>query len=340
MKKRLSLALVVLAAAAVLVAALAFKFGPQKLYAKLTHPRWALELSAAMLIKMGEESQRANISVGIDPSRLDEALLALNYITKRVNNTAAYNFSIYHIYNNIWLERRKQSPAPVLLELGPGDNVGQGVIFAMTGAKKYYGLDIYRAPQFYNRAPYQAVAALLSTVAPAAIVSNVESVFRADGDKVVFNTEKVEYLFPHQSYDIPLPPGSVDYVFSHSVFEHISDPEATINAIFRLLPSSGLTAHHFDMRDHQDFSKPLEFLKLDAETFKKRDMPLQYSTNRWRLSDFVAAFKKSGFRVDKAEVTSRLAMTEEMRQSLHADFQRYSLEDLSALTAVIVAEKP
>jgi hypothetical protein len=67
-KKRLSLALVVLAAAAVLVAALAFKFGPQKLYAKLTHPRWVLELSAAMLIKMGEESQRNNISVGIDPT--------------------------------------------------------------------------------------------------------------------------------------------------------------------------------------------------------------------------------------------------------------------------------
>jgi hypothetical protein len=89
----------------------------------------------------------------------------LHDITKRVNNTAVYNFFIYHIYHDIWSERRKQSPAPVLLELGPGDNLGQGVIFAMTGAKKYYGLDIFRAAQFYNRAHYQAVAALLSTVA-------------------------------------------------------------------------------------------------------------------------------------------------------------------------------
>ena len=340
MKKSRLVALVVLVTAAVLVAALALRFGPEKLCSKLTSPRLALELSTALLIKVAEESQRTKISVGIDPTRLDDALLALHDIGKRENSTAVYNFSIYHIYRDIWLERRKQSSAPVLLELGPGDNIGQGVIFAMTGAKKYYGLDIFRAAQFYNRAHYQAVAALLSTVAPKAIVSNVDSVFRIDGDKVVFNTKKVEYLYPHQSYDIPLPPGSVDYAFSSSVFEHISDPEATINAIFRVLPSGGLTAHHFDMRDHEDFSKPLEFLKLDTQTFKNRDVPLHRSTNRWRLSDFVAAFKKSGFRVDKVEVTSRLAVTEEMRQSLHPDFQKYSLEDLAALSAIIVAEKP
>jgi hypothetical protein len=148
-----------------------------------------------------------------------------------VNNTAVYNFFIYHIYHDIWLERRKQSPAPVLLELGPGDNIGQGVIFAMTGAKKYYGLDIFRAAQFYNRAHYQAVAALLSTVAPKAIVSNVDSVFRIDGDKVVFNTEKVNI-----SIRTSLTTSFAAWVSGlrvfHSVFEHISDPEATINAFF------------------------------------------------------------------------------------------------------------
>jgi hypothetical protein len=254
MKNRLSLALLALAAAAVLVAALAFRFGPEKLHAKLTSPRWVLELSTAMLIKAAELSQRAQISIGIDSTRIDEALLALHDIGKRENSTAVYNFSIYHIYHDIWSERRKQSPAPVLLELGPGSNLGQGVIFVMTGAKKYYGLDIYRPLQFYNRAPYQAVAALLSTVAPEAIVSNVDSVFRIDGDKVVFIPRRWN-IFIRTSLTIFLYRlDQLIIVFSHSVFEHISDPEATINAIFRLLPSGGLTAHHFDMRDHDNFS--------------------------------------------------------------------------------------
>jgi SAM-dependent methyltransferase len=330
----------------VLVNVLVLGFGAGLLYQqhrdalKLADPQQALRRSTAQLVKAAEELQRTKTSTGTIPSRLDEALLALHDIAKGENSSAVYNFTIYHKYRGIWSERRKRSPAPVLLEIGPGSNMGQGVIFAMTGAKKYYGLDIYRDPQFYNRRPYQAVAALLSTVAPESIISNVDSVFRIDDDKVVFNREKVEFLYPHQSYNIPLPPMSVDYVFSHSVFEHISDPEATINSILRLLPSGGLTAHHFDLRDHHDFSKPLEFLKLDTQTFKKRDEKLPYSTNRWRLSDFVAAFKKSGYRIHNVEVTSRLAVTEETRRSLHPDFQRYSIEDLSAMSAIIIAEKP
>jgi hypothetical protein len=103
-KKSRLVALVVLVTAAVLVAALALRFGPEKLYSKLTSPRWALELSTALLIKVAEESQRTKISVGIDPTRLDEALLALHDIGKRENSTAVYNFSIYHIYRDIWLE--------------------------------------------------------------------------------------------------------------------------------------------------------------------------------------------------------------------------------------------
>jgi SAM-dependent methyltransferase len=138
-----------------------------------------------------------------------------------------------------------------------------------------------------------------------------------------------------------LPPASVDYIFSHSVFEHISDPEATIKSIYRILPTGGLTAHHFDLRDHSDFAKPLEFLTFDAQTWKSRNEKFHGgSTNRWRLPDFVAAFKNNGFRIHKVDVTSKLEVTEDMRRLLHPQFQKYSLEDLSAMSAIIIAEKP
>jgi SAM-dependent methyltransferase len=177
------------------------------------------------------------------------------------------------------------------------------------------------------------------------IINKADAVFRVEGDKVAFNQERLEYLYPHQSYDIPLPAGSVDYVFSNSVLEHITDLEPTATNIFRVLPSGGLTAHHIDMRDHRDFERPLEFLKIDAETWKQRrgstvTAAAGYNTNRLRLSDFIAALEKSGFRILKSEVTRKVNVTEETRASLHADFQKYSLEDLSVVSAMIVAEKP
>jgi hypothetical protein len=35
-----------------------------------------------------------------------------------------------------------------IVELGPGDNLGTGVAFALAGADRYYGLDIYQPPDF------------------------------------------------------------------------------------------------------------------------------------------------------------------------------------------------
>ena len=309
-----------------LAAAVVVGLGAGAWYEK-QQPRDAID-PTLRLVKAAEELKTEGYSTGgMAASRLDQALVALHEVEKAENSTAAYNFGVYQMYSAIWSAHRRHAPAPVLLEIGPGLNLGQGVIFVMTGAKKYYGLDAYRDPQFYNRYSYQAVAALLTTVAPQLIVNKADSAFRAEGDKIAFNPEKIEYLYPRQSYDIPLPPGSVDYVYSHSVFEHVTDPEATIRAIFRLLPHGGLTAHHFDLGDHRDRAKPLEFLRLDAQAFKSREEKdrVVYSTNRWRLPDFTAAFERSGFRIQKVEVTSKLMVTEEMRRSLHPDYQKYSL---------------
>jgi SAM-dependent methyltransferase len=305
-------------------------------------PRKVLQRSSAEFLTAIEELKKSGTRPGLEPSQQDQLLLALHDLERVENSAAIYNFGIYHMYRDIWSAQKGNVPVPVLLEIGPGVNIAQGVIFAMTGTKKYYALDIYRDPQFYNPYSYQAAATLLSTVDPHAVTSKAETVFRVEGDKVVFNPEKIEYLYPHQSYDIPLPASSVNYVFSHSVFEHISDPEATIKALFQLLPSGGLTAHHFDLRDHTDFSKPLEFLKFDAASWKSRfdERSVHMYTNRWRLPDFKAMFEKVGFRILKIEPTSKLPVTEDIRRSLHPDFQKYSLEDLSVLSAIIVAEKP
>src|SRR5262245_12709388 len=105
-------------------------------------PQEALRRASAQLVKAAEELRKTKTFARMSPVRLDEALLALHDIQKTETSTAVYNFGVYHIYRNIWSGLRKQVPAPVILELGPGSNLAQGVVFAMTGAKKYYGLDV------------------------------------------------------------------------------------------------------------------------------------------------------------------------------------------------------
>ena len=272
----------------------------------------------------------------------DKALLALLAAGRETNGSAIYNLGIANFYWQLWRDRMKSADAPSILELGPGENLGQGVLLVAMGAKKYTGLDLRKPPQLYDRHGYQAAMELLGLAAPAVAQPKAAGIFTVEGERVVFNPGRIEYLYPRQSYDIRLPDGSIDYVFSHSVFEHIADPPRTVAAIARVLRSGGLSAHHFDMRDHADFSKPLEFLKVDAAAWSARfdGANAHLYTNRQRLPDFIKLFEDSGFKILSVKSTGHVAMSEETRRGLHPDFHRYALEDLAVVSAMIVAQKP
>lgn len=279
---------------------------------------------------------------GPGPVAQDVALLALIATGRQVSGSAIYNLGIFNRYDGIWREYRRSAPSPSILEIGPGANLGQGMLFIASGARKYTGLDLHAHPELHTPYGYTAAYEMLSLVAPASVRRNADEIYSISGDKVVFNPERIEYLFPRQSYDIRLPDGSVDFVFSHSVFEHITDPARTIAAIGKVLRKGGLSAHHFDMRDHTDFSKPLEFLKVDERAWAARytGNRSHLYMNRKRLSDFVMMFKSAGLKIRKVEPTTTVPMSDEIRRGFHADFQKYALEDLAVVSALIVVEKP
>jgi SAM-dependent methyltransferase len=258
------------------------------------------------------------------------------------NSTSPYNFDVYKLYSGIQREYLGSERSARILEIGPGINLGVGFIFALTGAEKYYGLDIYMDPDLFAAPQYESIAYLLQLAGAGKPLRNVDSVMTVKDGKAVFAKDRIEYLHPRQSYDIPLPEGSLDYVFSHATLEHVADPERTVQGIRRVLRKGGITAHQIDMRDHAEFSKPLEFLKVDERTWNeqwKDPKRAAWYLNRWRLSDFKAAFDHAGFRILKVDVNATFPVDESLRRSLDARFQKYSLEDLSATGAMIIARK-
>lgn len=276
-------------------------------------------------------------------NRKEQILLQTVKDLGNTNGSSVYNIGIHHYYNNFLEEYLGRDVKAQVLEIGPGINLGTGLIFAMTGSRKYYGLDIYKDPDLFGAPQYQSIVSLLSLIAPGGIRTPADAIMKIAGEQVSFDKDRIEYLYPRQSYDIPLADGSLDYVFSHATFEHIADPMKTIAAIHRVLRKGGVTAHQIDLRDHRDFSKPLEFLKIDAGAWKEKyrnPAMAHLYMNRWRTSDFKAAFEKRGFQVLKVQPNETYPVTEEMRKSLHQDFQKYSLEDLSIVGVLIIAKKP
>ena len=123
--------------------------------------------------------------------------------------------------------------------------------------------------------------------------------------------------------------------------EHVSDPEGTIKALGRVLKKGGLTAHQIDMRNHRDFSRPLDHLTLDAGQWDKVNAarPAHQHENRWRLSQFRASFERNGFRIVSIDVNDRAPVAEDLRRRLHPEFRQFALDDLAAVGARLVALK-
>lgn len=162
---------------------------------------------------------------------------------------------------------------------------------------------------------------------------------------------KILNMFPQENLDTAkvihtsslsdIPKESIDLIVSFSVLEHISHPEEEMEALISLLSPEGQMVHFIDFRDHSDFSKPLDFLRYDNETWNSMNPPDVFThTNRYRLCDYEQLFAKKHMKILVSEVTENHCITEEERSQFYPCFQKYSERDLCALNVRIVVQKP
>jgi hypothetical protein len=89
-----------------------------------------------------------------------------------------------------------------------------------------------------------------------------------------------------------------DVVLSNAVFEHVVDPQTACRRLFRATLPGGYHFHQIDLRDHRDFSRPLEHLLSETDDFEPAsEWPGQFGT-RLRQDDFVGMFAASGFSIE------------------------------------------
>lgn len=258
------------------------------------------------------------------------------------NGASVYTYIILKTYARVISDHVGGLKDLNILEIGPGYNLGVGMLLALGGANKYYGVDVYKDPEFNDPFILRSVYAFASLI-PEVITEVAATVFTDNGKEIIFNEEKVQLLCPYFSSELPIADNHLDFLFSHAAFEHFLTPEATIKEIHRVLKPGGLTAHQIDLRHHFDFSKPLEFLKQDGELWRDsfEDGNIHLFQNRWRAVDFKTKFEEAGFSVIEfnPQFVGDFQVTAEQKATFHKDFQHYSLEELSALGLFIVARK-
>jgi hypothetical protein len=192
------------------------------------------------------------------------------------------------------------SPALVegksMVELGPGDNLGIGLLYLAWGASDFTGMDRFYSTHDAAR-ERQIYLALRDTLSSAERIRFDEAVDLSGG--IRFNESKIRYRYgaAAEDCDRDLSPGSVDILLGRGVLQ-ATDIYRALPAIHRLLKPGGVTCHKVELRDLGMFSHngyhPLEFLTLPDSTYRwmveGADRP-----NRSHVHDYRAELVRLGF---------------------------------------------
>jgi hypothetical protein len=226
--------------------------------------------------------------------RLDQHLTVRAFQPAWIASDVAYAMSIGGLRLAQWAALGR--PGARVLEIGPGINLGPQLILAGAGAavavadRFLTGWNRFYHPRFYRA---------LRQVWPGE-VGMIDRVLAAGGypPEVVRCVDR-----PAEELD-SVGTEPFDMVVSTAVLEHVHDVDAACRALARVTRPGGRHHHQIDFRDHKNFSRPLEFLLFDEESYLRvwRD---GRRGNRVRLSQCLAAFGSAGFEVEHVEINAQ-----------------------------------
>jgi hypothetical protein len=281
-------------------------------------------------------------------------------------DSARYCYSVWlrHLVLGACSSTVRQLPK-VVAELGPGDSIGIGLAALLSGAEKYFALDLVRyadlkknleifdelASMFTNQLPipddsefpflyprldrYDFPNELIGenrlreSLAPGRLAAIRASIELSDAGESM-----VSYKAPWDAPEV-IDDGSVDLIFSQAVLEHVDDLDGVYAAMRKWLKPGGIMTHQIDFKCHgkaNAWNGHWTYSDIVWRTIVGRR---SYLLNRQPHSVHVKLIKRSGFRILDDKVFR--SVSELRRAQLAPRFRGLSDDDLTASGAFIVA---
>jgi SAM-dependent methyltransferase len=324
--------------------------------ARENEPRLSPKSTIELIVKLNEAIDLPQLISKYElpqysASLFNEAICATLGRAMSSNGSATYDMTLFGRYWRVISDYCADIPQATL-QVGPGGSLGCEALMCMNGVKHAMTLDPFPLMSFDFETFLKALELVVkpayflkSLIGPTNPIK-IPEVKELDTAKFQLGDSIVEHIFPRYFEDTQLESSSVDFLFSHAVFEHVLDPDACIDEILRVLKPGGVTAHCIDLRDHRDFSHPLAFLEYSErdwakfmETYCEHDGSIYM--NRWRASDFVSAFEARGFEILEVnpEITCSEEYLEKQLPKLDQKYANYDLSDLANISTSIVARR-
>jgi hypothetical protein len=220
-----------------------------------------------------------------------------------------------------------------LLEIGPGDSV----MTALVAYAHFTHVTLVDSKVFAAQSaePYLAAAREL-----AAAGERVPALDAVTSFEALLTTLRCDYRTHGLASLRALPPDSIDFSFSHAVFEHLplGEVEAFCSELYRVTRPGSKSSHVIDFEDH--FCQSLNNLRFTEQTWESSLFAKSgFYTNRLRLGHILKALTDAGFAVDTLEQYKWDALPVS-RARLDPKFRDLPESDLLTRGAHVVLRKP
>lgn len=209
-----------------------------------------------------------------------------------------------------------------VMELGCGDSLASCLVASTYNVKQCYLVDAGRYASM-DIDLYKSVAKNLRQFgAPVRDIDGCDSV------PDMLRRMNAQYLTEGLQSLRTIPGGSVDFIWSHAVLEHIRRAEfsKTMTELRRIVRPDGVISHRVDLKDH--LGGALNNLRFPEQWWESRFMANSgFYTNRIRFRAMLDSMKHAGFDVNVVNV-NRWNKLPTPRDKLASQFQSLPDDDL------------
>lgn len=240
-----------------------------------------------------------------------------------------------------------------MFEIGTGWYPVLPVCFVLAGARSVATYDITRHLSekgmlrcLNSLTPQIPLIAETAQKSPAFIAERLNALRQKATLAEMLEESGIEYHAPADARRSELPAGSIDLVYSNSVFEHI--PREIIREIlaesYRMLRAGGFMMHNVACNDHYaHFDKTISyvnFLRYSEKQWRFWNNRLQYQ-NRMRAPEFLALACQAGFEIAAQHTHVAAGSREALRSfTIAPEFRAFSEADLATTTIDFIGRKP
>jgi hypothetical protein len=130
-------------------------------------------------------------------------------------------------------------------------------------------------------------------------------------------------------------PGSVSFLTSFAVLEHVSDIDAISRQLFALMAPGGLVFHFVDLVDHRSYRHDPTFNAFSFLT----EAQAPPGVNRLRAPQITEAHRQAGFELLK-DTRNKIVVPDQVRNNLQPQFRGMSLDEIGTVKQSLILRKP